>query len=81
MIRITVELVPFGIESRKRVIGSAKIWNDCTGTPTQGNYKFFVYGKRGVLLGIGDLQGFPRKRKNVWCLLTRCLNKFYGTKS
>jgi hypothetical protein len=28
MLRVTVELVPFGDESRKSVIASARIWNE-----------------------------------------------------
>ena len=31
MIRITVELVPFGVEDAKRVLTRAEIWNNGTG--------------------------------------------------
>lgn len=39
MLRCTIELVPFGDESRKRVIGLVEIANDATGTHEIGNYK------------------------------------------
>ncbi|MEO0853723.1 MAG: hypothetical protein AAFY15_09505 [Cyanobacteria bacterium J06648_11] len=39
MLRITIEIVPFGQESRARTIGLMEIANDTTGTKQQGNYR------------------------------------------
>lgn len=68
MIRVTVELVPFGIGT-PRVIGRAEIANDGTGTPTVGNYKARFFGKSNRLLREVHFEGFPRKKKNAWHLL------------
>ena len=42
MIRITVELVPHGDESRARVLAHGIIANDGTGTLERGNYNFVL---------------------------------------
>ena len=39
MLRCTIELLPHGDETRKRLIGVVEIANDGTGTPTVGNYR------------------------------------------
>ena len=69
MIRVTIELVPFGIESRKKVIKRMIIANDGTGTPRRGNYVYH-YGRKE-----GELKNFPRKSYNVWKLIQRILNQ------
>ena len=38
MIRVTIELVPFGLEPDKRLLGQFEVWNDGTGTRQVGNY-------------------------------------------
>lgn len=38
MLRVTVEIVPFGDEERKRTLGSMTIINDMTGDLKSGNY-------------------------------------------
>lgn len=38
MIRVTVDLVPFGDETQKRTLTFFEIANDGTGTVAQGNY-------------------------------------------
>jgi len=79
MIRITVEIVPYGIEDSKKVIGIAKIWNDLTGAKTTGNYKYKVSGKKNKLLRNGDgrITGFKRKKENVWKLIYLVLKDIY----
>lgn len=42
MVRCTIEIVPFGIESRKQTIGLIEIANDLTGTKETGNYKIIL---------------------------------------
>ena len=45
MIRVTVELVPYGDESRAKTLHTAVIANDGTGTKNQGNYHFSLSRK------------------------------------
>lgn len=76
MIRITVELLPGGDESRAKVLGTALIANDGTGTQTTGNYSYIISGKRSILKGgQGNILGFRRKSDNVWELLRQVLNQ------
>ena len=56
MLRCTIELLPHGDETRKRVIGVVEIANDGTGTPTMGNY--------GVVLK--KTPPFPGALKAAW---------------
>ena len=56
MLRCTIELLPHGDETRKRVIGVVEIANDGTGTPTMGNY--------GVVLK--KTPPFPCALKAAW---------------
>lgn len=76
MIKITIEIHPYGDESKKRTIGVMDIWNDNTGTKTRGNYVFKIF-KQGsnAIWGVGEIKDFPRERKNVWYLLHLCLSK------
>lgn len=39
VLRCTIDLLPFGDESRKRTLGVVDIANDGTGTLERGNYK------------------------------------------
>lgn len=79
MIRITVEMVPWGFEDQKRVIGTAKIWNDCTGDRETGNYRYRLHraGPTGKLerrvWKQGAVKDFPRMKRGAWDLLFRAL--------
>lgn len=78
MLRITVEIVPFGIEARKRVIQKLEIWNDATGTKEVGNYCAHLeaeYGSR-----YGRLTGFRRHKQSVWTLIGGFLKLWGHTK-
>jgi hypothetical protein len=75
MIRITVELLPFGLEQNKQHLGTAEIWNDASGSRTTGNYKFCL-SKRGNPRAVwksGSVSGFRRLQLGVWDLLYLCL--------
>lgn len=75
MIRITVELLPFGLESNKKILGIMEIWNKVTGTTFSGNYGFRIFRKGSkTVWKSGDIEGFPRKRLLSWDLLYRCLH-------
>ena len=68
MIRITVELVPFGQESQKKVIGTMKIINDATGSREMGNYKYLIQNEAGDTVESGVYKGFPRALR-IWRLI------------
>lgn len=47
MIRVTIDVVPFGIESSSRQITEIIINNDGTGTNEKGNYNISIYDETG----------------------------------
>lgn len=71
MIRITVELLPHGDESRKRHLGTAEIVNDATGTAEAGNYtvRLSKWGRPSQTWKSGRVEGFDRARLGAWDLL------------
>lgn len=83
MIRITIELLPLGDESRKRHMGTAEIWNDATGTIAQGNYKYRLskWGRPNSIWRAGEIGGFPRKSLGVWDLFFRALRDAVGSRN
>lgn len=68
MIKIIVELHPFGDESKKRILGIMKIWNDGTGSKTWGNYRYRIINPSGRRMLHGEIKKFKRTL-NVWNLL------------
>jgi hypothetical protein len=68
MLRVTIELVPHGVESMKRTIATARIVNDGTGDHSIGNYTYTVKGAERILAE-GRVTGFPRLAKDAWALL------------
>jgi len=68
MIRITVEIVPFGVETHKRTISTMEIINDGTGSPHSGNYYSRLDGK---LTG-KTVKDFARSRGS-WELIKKFL--------
>lgn len=76
MLRITVEFVPHGDESRKWTLVQGVIANDGTsGTLKRGNYRFWLSKRRHVksVWRTGNLLDFPRKSLGPWHLLYRVL--------
>jgi len=80
MIRVTVEIVPFGREDAKRVIGTAEIVNDNSGDREFGNYNSVVNDAFGDPLHNVRVEKFPRLELDSWDLLYRVLKKAYGGK-
>jgi hypothetical protein len=84
MIRVTVELLPHGIESQKRVLGTAIIANDGTASDGSGNSEFGNYNVRlltgdppiarhaGRLWRSGRVEGF-RRSASPWSLIALAL--------
>lgn len=73
MIRITVELVPKGIESSKRTLASGEIFNTGRGTKDHGIYGFRLFGKSGQVMREGALGAFFRVKFSVWWLIAAVL--------
>lgn len=68
MLRVTVEIVPHGDESRAETLTEIFIGNDGTGTHEAGNYDIYTADPRGKPLPrnkrdgwIGRIEGFPRE--------------------
>jgi hypothetical protein len=80
MIRVTIELLPHGDETRKRHLGTAIIANDGTGKDTHGNYNIRLSrrGQPDSTWKTGRLTGFQRKRFLVWDLLLLALAATVG---
>lgn len=76
MLRITVELIPFGIESKKREIGKCTIGNDLTGTKEKGNYTMFLKDENHQYAS--KIKNFDRLNKSAWELLLEGLKKIYN---
>lgn len=72
MIRVRVDLVPFGNEDEAKEIGQLVLANDGTGNAFTGNY-VFVYADNSGLEYEGSVKDFPRKM-GIWELLAECLS-------
>ena len=78
MLKITIELLPGGDETKSRVLGEATIVNDETGTLTRGNYKalFMTYLNPEQTKSWQDVvlvNGFVRQVRSCWDLLYEAL--------
>jgi len=76
MIKINIELWPYGDEEHKSTIGEMAICNDGTGNHRVGNYKFEYFDEK-TQFGeehTGEVKGFKRLENNVFDLLRECLN-------
>jgi hypothetical protein len=77
MIRVTIDLIPYGFEDLKKPLSIIKIVNDGSGGRDTGNYRV---GVAGETLGGWDvyatdvpLKGFDRNRGYLACV-SECLN-------
>ena len=70
MLRITLELVPWGDDFLARPIGQMVIGNDSKGTLEMGDYfvKMSHASPDGAVV-TREITGFPRKELNAWHLL------------
>lgn len=82
MIRITVELLKFGEEDEKKLLGVMEISNDASGNVNIGNYKFKIskFGGKGVWKQ-GRLEDFDRINKGPWDLLYLALRSAVGNRN
>lgn len=81
MIRITVQLIPRGDESKARTLGTMEIANDGTGTHEVGDYDGILHAEyTGPNGRIGRVVQFNRKRQSVWSLVGAFLKLWGHTK-
>ncbi len=88
MIRITIEMVPFGDEKRAYVMAQGIIHNDGRGTKARGNYGAAIsrVSHFRPLVGggwwkEGKIKDFPRTRLGVWDLLYQALRELVGERN
>ena len=80
MIRVTIELLPRGDESRKRTLGVLNIANDGTGTKQVGNYQGTLHAEYTAPNGQnGKVLNFNRQSQSVWSLVGAFLKMFGHT--
>ena len=72
MLRITIDLVPYGKEKWLRNIGKIEIGNDGTGNERFGNYKYKLVDSDVIIKG--ELKEHNRMQ-SVFKLLQAVLNK------
>lgn len=61
MLKVTVEIYPFGNPDDAATLAEMFITNDGTGNRETGNYDVRAYGAEGLeLLGVGRVTGHPR---------------------
>lgn len=81
MLRVTVELIPHGIESRKRTLAKMEIVNDATGDAEVGNYTGKLCAEyTGPDGRIGYVTQYHRKTQSVWSLVGAFLKLWGHTK-
>lgn len=82
MLRVTVQLLPGGDESKPETLGVAYIINDGTGTNTTGYYKT-AFSQRGGKRWWkkGSVDDFPRLQRNAWDLLYLALKGVVGERN
>jgi hypothetical protein len=80
MLVVKVELHS-AITGEVTTLGTAKLINDGSGTPSSGNYRFSFTDKSGREWKSGNLSGFPRKKLLAWDLLYRALCKAVGDRN
>lgn len=81
MIRVTVELIPLGDESRRRTLATMEIANDGTGGEGTGHYKGTLHAEYTEPSGrTGRVECFRRQDQSVWSLVGAFLKLWGHTK-
>lgn len=74
MVRVTIEVWPFGKKEDSKVTHIIDVINDGTGTVKIGNYLYNITGEDGELIKRGTITRFRRKQ-GVLSLLSKILKK------
>jgi len=77
MLLITIELWKYGDLNKRKIIGTAMITNDGTGTESHGNYTARICGKMGSKFKQVEIDNFPRKSYTAWKLLYLALKELF----
>jgi hypothetical protein len=79
MLRVKIELVPFGFMAVENS-WLTEIANDGTGTHSLSSYDFRIYTKNSTtkIWKKGRVENFQRLNKSVWYLFYLCLKQIYG---
>lgn len=81
MIRVTVELIPHGDESKARMLGVMEIANDGTGDLDIGHYDGTLHAEYTGKTGrTGRVREFNRRHQSVWSLVGAFLKLWGHTK-
>lgn len=73
MIRITVELFPYGQSYLRQTLAVADIWNTGDGGADAGAYGYALYKRNGHLMRSGYISWFSRRAFSVWWLIAGVL--------
>lgn len=79
MIRVSIDLLPFGSETGRQRLATIDIANDGTGTLEKGNYKARFHPKRDWVEKV--VTNYPRKSYPVIKLLYLVLKNHYDKNS
>lgn len=74
MIEVTVDIVPFGLEERRKLIGKIKIANIYMRPNDMADYGFSLYNESGEITTTGGVKEHQRSL-GVWKLLLKVLNQ------
>lgn len=76
MLRVTIEIVPFGSEEEKRTLSTINIINDGTGTSKYGNYiaRRHFWGEDKEPIDINILK--YKRDHGYFKLIQKIINKF-----
>lgn len=81
MIRVTVQLIPKGIESAARTLGTMTIVNDASGDRAIGHYNGTLHAEYTDANGRkGRIENFHRQKQSVWTLVGAFLKLWGHTK-
>lgn len=75
MIRVSIDLLPYGSEEGKKRLATMDIANDGTGTSERGNYKVRLHPNKEWDEKV--VTNFPRKSYPVYKLLYLALKDYY----
>lgn len=80
MIRVTIELLPGGLEKGKKHLGTMEISNDLSGTPEVGNYnvRLSKWGRPTHTWKKGRVEGFYRLKRGPYDLMYLALKNIVG---
>jgi hypothetical protein len=73
VIRVAIDLCPYGDTTHPQRLGAVIIGNDGTGTHARGNYVSTLHDASGKETARCEIKKWPRLRHDVFALLVRSL--------